>query len=191
MFNIFEQPWTLLSAAVVTLLVILMVRRILPDKQHWWQLVLPIFLAGAAFGFHYLVQTDTEKIEKLIKTVTKAVAQENADVVETFISSDYHDSYHRTKDHLMRRCRAVLSSPVIEKNITRIVSIDVQDAKAIALFTVRILFDKQSYIYEGFKSQMLTKVEINLQKRSDGTWLISRSEILTIDMRSANWDDIR
>ena len=191
MFNIFEQPWTLLTIAIIADLVLLIVRRILPDKKHWWQLALPVLLAGAAFGLDYLVQTDTEKIKELINTVTQAVEQENADVVETFISSDYRDSHHRTKDHLMRRCRSVLSSPVIEKNVTRIVSIDVQGPKATALFTVRILFDKQSYIYEGFKSQMLTKVEINLQKQPDGTWLISRSEILTIDMRSANWDDIR
>ncbi len=191
MFKIFEQPWTLLAVAVVTLLVILMVRRILPDKRHWWQLALPVLLAGAAFGLDYLVQTDIEKITELINNVTQAVEQENVDVVETLISPDYRDSRHRTKEHLMRRCRAALSSPVIEKNITRIASIAVQDTKASAIFTVRILFDKQSYIYEGLKSQMLVKVEINLQKRPDGLWLISRSEIVTIDMRSANWDDIR
>ena len=121
MFNIFEQPWTLLVVAILTLPVLLMLRRIFPDKRHWWQWLLPPFLAVAAFGLDLLVQTDLEKINEVINTGIKAVENEDCASIEAIISDNYHDSYHNTKKHLMYHCRARLVEPLVEKNIKRIV----------------------------------------------------------------------
>ena len=190
MVNIFDQPWTLLIAAILTLPVLLIFRRILPEKQRWWQWLLPALLAVAAFGLDFLVQTDTEKITAVIKTGTKAVEEENPDAIEAIIADNYRDSYHNTKQSLMRHCTAKLSGPLIEKAVTRIVSIEVSPPKATAIFTVRILFDKQSYVYQSFKSQMLTKVKVDLQKEPDNKWIINRAELLEIDLQPANWKNI-
>ncbi len=189
MLDVFEQPWTLLFGAVVVLAVVLVVRSILPLKRHWWQWCLPLLIAIAAFGLDMLVQTDTEKIKSLIFAVTKAVEKENADAVEQLISDDYRDSYHSTKAELMLRCRRRLSEPLVEKNITRIAAIDVQGTGATAVFTVRIIFDKRSYVYD-FKPLMLVKVKLDLQKQPDQRWLIGRAELLEIDLRPANWSDV-
>ena len=191
MFNIFEQPWTLLIVAIVVLLAMLMLRRILPEKRHWWQWLLPAFLSVAAFGADLLVQTNLEKINAVINTAVKAVEEENPDAIEAVISDNYRDSIHRTKNYLMARCRTWLSEPLVEKNIKRTVSIEKTGPKATAIFTVRIIFDKRSYVYQGFKSQIRTKMKLDLQKEQDNRWLINQAEILNIDGQPFKWRDIK
>jgi len=191
MFNIFEHPWGLLTLAVVTLLILLMFHRIFPEKRHWWQWLLPAFLIAAAFGVDALVQTDLEKINAVISTAVKAVEEENPDAVEPIISNNYHDSYHNAKEDLMYYCRSLLSEPLVDKSIKRIVSIDISPPEATAVFTVRIVFDKRSYVYRDFKRLMLAKIELHLRKEQDKSWLINRAEILELDRRPANWRDVR
>ncbi|MFA5239913.1 MAG: hypothetical protein WC476_09455 [Phycisphaerae bacterium] len=186
MFNVFEQPWGLLIAAVVVSLILLIFRHTI----RWRLWVLPGLLVVAAFGFDYLVETDTEKIEAVIDTAVLAVQNENPEAIEPLIADNYSDSYHKTKDALMSSCRVMLSEPIIEKNIRRMVSLDVQPTKATAIFTVRILFDKDSDVSQSFKSQMVTKVKLDIEKEPDGGWLISRVELLAINLQPANWRGI-
>ena len=186
MFNVFEHPWVLLAVAVVFVFVLILVR-----TRHWWLWLLPVFIAAAAFGIDHIVQTDTEKIKDVIKTATQAVRQENPDVIEKLISDDYSDSYHDTNKILMFHLRRRLSKPLVEKNVTRIIAIDIQGSDATAVFTVRVIFDKQSYLYQSYKSQAFVKVEMNLEKQLDKSWLISRVELLELDMQPVNWSDIR
>ena len=190
MFNIFEHPWGLITVAIITLLILPMFRSIYPGKRRWWQWLLPPLLVVAAFGLDFLVETDLEKINAVIDTGVRAVENEDPDSIELIIADNYSDSYHSTKSVLMSHCRETLSEPLIEKNIKRIVSIDVQPPKATAIFTVRILFDKQSYVYQTFKQQMLTKVKMDLQKHPDNRWLINQVELLEIDLQPAGWQSI-
>jgi len=191
MFDIFDQPWTMLGAAVIVLFVVLSLRAIFPDKKRWWQWLVPVLLAAVGFGLDFFVQSDLEKIEAVINTAVKAVEEENCSAIEALIAAGYRDSYHRTKKQLMRRCRARLSRPLVEQNITRIVSIEKSPPKAAAVFTVRIIFDPQSDVYQGIMRQVLVKVKLNLQKELDKRWLINRAEILEINMQPANWRQVR
>ena len=190
MFNIFEQPWPLLIAAVLTLFVILMLRRIFPEKRCWWQLALPAFLAAAAFGLDLMVQTDLEKVKAVISTAVKAVEEENCGAIEAIISPKYSDSYHNTKEKLMRHCRARLSEPLVKRTYKTILKIDVSPPTATVTLTIRIMFDRQSYVYE-FKRLMLTKVKLDLQKEQDNRWLINQAEILEIDRQPVDWRHIQ
>lgn len=191
MFNIFEQPWTLLVVAILTLPVLLMLRRIFPEKRHWWQLLLPPFLAVAAFGLDLLVQTDLEKITTLINTGIKAVEEENPAAIEAIISENYRDSYHNTKVDLMHYCRLMLSQPLVEKNKKLALVIEISPPTATATLTVRTAFDERSYVYRDFKQSILIKIELHLQKEPDKSWLINRSEILEIDRQPVKWKDVR
>ncbi len=191
MFNLFDHPWGLLTVAIIVLLGLLMFRRIFPEKCRWWLWFLPALLVAAAFGFDSLVQTDTEKINAVINTAVNAVEQENPDAIEPIISDDYRDSVHNTKSSLMSHCRMRLSEPLVEKNIERIVSMDISGPTATAIFTVRIIFDKQSFVYQSFKSQMFTKLKAHLRKQQDNRWLINRVELLEIDRRPTGWQDIK
>jgi len=192
MFDVFEQPWTLLIVAIVVLLILLIFRAIFPAKRRWWQFAIPVLIAASAFALDLLVKTDLEKIKDVIYTAAKAVEEENPDAIEPLISANYRDSYHNTKDILLTHCRAKLSEPLIDKNITRILSIEISPSKttSTAAFTVRIMFDRKGYAYE-FKPELWTKIKIDLQKTPDSRWLISRAELLELDHQPANWQDIK
>ncbi len=187
---IFEQPWPMLITAGFVFLLILILRSILPEKRHWWQWLLPALLAAAAFGLDYLVETDLEKINAVISIGVKAVEEENPAAIKALIAENYRDSYHKTKDALMHHCRVKLAEPLIEKNIKRIQTIELSLPTATAIFTLRMLFDKRSYVYQSFKQQLHIKAELDLQKQPDGRWLITRTEILELDLRPVNWKDV-
>jgi hypothetical protein len=187
MFNCFEHPWGLITIAAVAVLILLILRSITPQKCRWWLWLFPAVLVIAAFGLDYLVETDLEKINAVIDTGVSAFEKEDPDSIEPIIADNYHDSYHSTKSVLMAHCREILSEPLIEKNIKRTVSIDIQPPKATVIFTVRVLFDPQSYVYQGFKQQILTEVQADLQKQPNNRWLINRVELLKIDFQPAGW----
>ncbi len=198
---IFEQPWPMLITAGFVFLLVLILRSILPEKRHAWQWLLPALLAAAAFGLDYLVETDLEKINAVISTAVMAVEEENPAAIKALIAENYRDSYHKTKDALIHHCRMKLAEPLIEKNIKRIQAVELSPRSgealrgdelptATAVFTVRMLFDKRSHVYQSFKQQLHVKAELNLHKQPDGTWLITRTEILELDLRPAKWKDI-
>jgi hypothetical protein len=187
---IFEQPWPMLITAGFVFLLVVIIRSIFPEKRRDWQWLVPLLLAAAAFGLDYLVETDLEKINAVIDIGVKAVQEENPAAIKAIIAENYSDSYHKTKDALMHHCRVKLAEPLIEKNIKRIQAVEVSPPTATAVFTVRMLFDKRSRVYQSFKQQLHVKAKVNLQKQSDGRWLITRSEILELDLRPVNWKDV-
>lgn len=190
MLNIFQQPWTLLVVAIIGFLAMLIYRKISPQKRQWWQLALPLFLAVAAFGFDYLVKTDTEKITRLLDAGAKAVEQENCPAIEPIISPDYRDSYHSSKAWLMGHCKSRLSRPLFDKIIVRIISIEQSDDTASMIFTARLLFDKQSDV-AVYKPLMFVKAMAELRKLPAKNWVISKTEILEIDKQPANWGYVK
>jgi hypothetical protein len=187
MFDVFEQPWGLLIIAGVAGLILLILRTVAPQKCRWWLWLLPAVLAVAAFGFDYLVETDREKINAVISIAVEGVENEDPDSIEMLIADDYRDSYHGSKDALMAHCEEMLSEPLFGKNIKRIVSIDIKAPEATVIFTVRVLFDPQSYVYQGFKQQLLAEVQADMRKQPDKSWLIRRTELLRIDFMPAGW----
>jgi hypothetical protein len=195
---IFESPWPLLIVAAVVLLLVVIFRSIFPERQHWWQWLLPAVLAVAAFGLDFLVVTDREKINAVINKGVKAIEEENPNAIEAIIADNYSDSYHKTKAELIRHCKMVLAEPLVEKGIKRIQSIEISLPKATAVFTVRLIFDKRSLIYQNLKEQMLVKAKLDLQKQVNDSavrhgqaqWLITRAEILELDLQPVNWQDI-
>lgn len=190
MFDIFEQPWTLLTVAIIVLLVMLTVRKIFPEKRQWWQLLISAIIAVAAFGLDFLVKTDLEKINALIRTGIKAAEEEKADAIDAIISANYSDSYHNTKKDLMHYCRAMLSEPLVEKNKKHALIIEISPPTATATLTVLTKFDKESFIYQNLRT-LLTKIQLDLQKQPDKRWLINQAEILELNRQPVNWGHIR
>lgn len=187
---IFEQPWPMLITACFVFLLVLILRSIFPENRHAWQWLLPLLLAAAAFGLDYFVETDLEKINAVIDIGVKAVQEENPAAIKAIIAENYRDSYHESKDELMHHCRVKLAESLIEKNIKRIQAVELSLPTATAVFTVRMLFDKSSRVYQSFKQQLHVKAKVNLQKQPDGRWLITRAEILELDLRPVNWKDV-
>jgi len=191
MFDIFEQPWTLVGAAVLVLFGMLTFRSFFPGKRRWWQLLVPVFLAAAAFGTDMLFQTDLEKINSVIKTAIKAVQQEDCSAIEAVIANNYSDSYHGTKKQLLDHCRRELSKPLVDKGKKTGLLIKISDSNATATLFAVIIFDKNSFISQNYKSFLLVKARLSLRKLPDKRWLISRIEILELDRHPTSWKGIR
>ena len=190
MWNIFEQPWTLILVAVAVLIVIAVVRAVLPDKKHWWQWLFPLVIVAAAFGIDFYVKTDLEKIRKLIDFGVKAVEKEDCDAIEKIIDENYRDSYHYNKTALMQKCQSLLRLNFISKVHASIKQKNISANNATFEVFARILFDENSEIYSYLKF-MLIKAELKLQKNADGKWLISQAEILEVNNQPSNWKGIR
>lgn len=191
MFDIFEQPWTLIGVAVLVFFGVLTFRSFFPEKRRWWQLLVPVFLVAAAFGVDMLVQTDTEKINSVIDAAIKAVQQEDCTAIGATIADDYSDSYHGTKGILMDHCRRELSKPLVNRGKKTGLLIKISDSNATAVLFATIIFDKNSYISQNYKSFLLVKARLSLRKQPDKRWLINRIEILELDRLPASWKDIR
>ncbi|MHC4075911.1 MAG: hypothetical protein ACYSRZ_05805 [Planctomycetota bacterium] len=195
MFNIFEQPWTLLVASAVLLLILKLLS--LPKKL-WYLWLTPLLLAGIALPLDHFIKTDREKINHLVNSVLDAFEQENAAAISVLISADYKDSYHNSKTALVSYCKSLLSGPLIEKNQKTSAVINITAPDATAVLMVWTTFDKAGFVYQ-YKAYQLTEVKLYLQKQSlpeskspiSDCWLICRAEILEIDHRPADWRNIK
>jgi len=187
MWNVFEQPWTLLGAAVIVLLVVLTVRGVLPEKRRSWQWLLPLGIAALAAGLDIAVATDLEKINGLVKAGVRAAEQEDCSAIARLLSPDYEDSYHRSKEVAVNHCRSRLAPPAIEK-IRKIASeVKITSPEAIATFTLLMQFDKNSFWAQNYKPSALVVMQFYLRKQPDGTWLVRRAEVLEVDKMPVTW----
>ena len=191
MFNFFEQPWTLTGAAIIVLFVVLTFRSVWPEKNRWWQWLLPVLVVTTAFGLDALVKTDLEKINAVIKTGMKAIEQEDCNTIEAIIADNYYDSYHNTKEHLITDFKKYLTQNQVKKNKRTGILIKLSPPNAtVNLFGVTML-DENSQISQRYKSFFLIKAEIRLRQQSNKNWLISRIEIQEVDRQPINWSYIR
>ena len=191
MWNFFEQPWTLLTAGIIILIFLLLIRSMFSRKTFLLLLLVPLLLVLIGFGLDHVVKTDNEKIRVVLKTVMEAAEEENADAIEPLISENYRDSLYTSKYHLMLFCRARLSDPTIAQAITSIISSEITPPRASIVLTVRVVFDEQSYVAENYKRIVMAKLRMDLQKQADKNWLITRVELLEIDLQPASWNNIQ
>ena len=190
MYNIFEKPWMLLIIAVVVLLAIYVFQAIKPEKRKRWHFFIPLIIAISAFAIDILIETDRENINSIIKRCIKASRNEDADTIETFVASDYHDSLHQSKEEILIYCRAIFSEPAVERFIKLNQSIELSSSKATVLLKGFLFFEKESRFYKELKPAIAIKLELGLKKNSDKKWQINRVEILEIDNQTIDWDEL-
>jgi hypothetical protein len=94
MWDVFDQPWTLLGAAAIVLMIVLTFRSVWPERRARWQWLLPAGVAILGVGLDLGVATDAEKISRIIKTATKAAEREDCVAIAGLIAPNYEDSYH-------------------------------------------------------------------------------------------------
>ena len=190
MFNIFEEPWTLLIAAATVLIIIFIIRALKPEKRRWWQLWIPAIIAVSAFAIDIFVETDRENINGIIKSCIKASINRDPDVIETFIASDYNDSLHQDKKEIMVYCRAILSEPAVKRFVTLDQSMELSSSNATVLLKGFLFFDEKSRFYKELKPAMAVKFNLGLHKYPNKKWQVNRAELLEIDNQPINWDAV-
>ena len=93
------------------------------------------------------------------------------------------------KGSLINYCGRLLNEPLIERNITSIISLEFDSSNAVSTVIIRTVFDKQGRVYQNFKHFQLTLLKFNL-KRENSDWLVNRIELLKIDNQNVNWEDL-
>ncbi len=180
-----------LGLGIAVLLGFMIIHIIATYEQHRWQWFVPLALAFAAFGLDFIVRTDLEQINSLIKTGRKACEREDFDAIAALISADYSDSFHNTKDDLMKHCRSLLSEPLVEKTTKMSLDIDISSPKAEATLVAIVNFEKGSHVYREYKQFVIFKIRLYLQKEQDKRWLIHQTEVIEIDRQPFKWRDVR
>lgn len=190
MVNIFQYPWLLLILSFVALVVVTSIRRSQPEKAHWWQPVLPLLIAVAAFGVDMLVVTDYEAIEAVIDSVMQAAIVQDAEKIDGFISESYCDTSHRSKEHLATYCQKLLAEPVAEKIKYKyfLLEIAAPDAQVETEVVVH-LHPESRYAMVG--TLTLVKMKIALKKAPDKDWVITGSEVTSVNNHKVGWDMCR
>ena len=189
MINIFQTPWLLVILGGISLVVITFVRQTWPDKQHWWQLPLPLIIAGAGFGADYLVATDYEKVETAIENVQQAAIDQQPETIAKYISEDYSDSVHRSKEQLIDFCRRRFNRPLAEKIKTLNYIPQIGRTEATVELKLIVHLDPQSdYAMAG--NFISVEMVIYLKKGNDKGWLISGSSIVSINDQKMGWGSV-
>ncbi len=187
MWNFFEQPWTLLAAAVLVLFGVLTFRSVWSEKRKPWQWLLPVGVALLGVGLDLAVTTDLEKINQVIKTGLKAVREENCAAIAPLIAADYQDSYHKSKESLLARCRAELVPPAVQK-IRKVSSkIEITSPTAKAALSIWLTFNKDSRWAQAYKPTALIAMDLYFRKQPDKTWGINRVEVREVDKTPVTW----
>jgi hypothetical protein len=187
MWNICEQPWTLLGAAVLVLFGVLTFRSIWYEKRRSWQWLLPAGVAVVAVGLDLGVTTDLEKINQVIKTGLRAVEAEDCGAIARLVADDYQDSYHKSKESLLSQCRARLVPPAVKKIRKVSANVEVSPPDAKATLTIWITFDKDSFWAQNYKPTALVTVELYFRKQPNKTWLLHRAEVRELDKMPITW----
>ena len=191
MYDFFEQPWTLIGAAVLVMFGIFTFRSVFPEKRRWWQLLVPAIIVAIAFGLDAIVKTDLEKINTTIDMGIKAVKEEDVRAVERVVSDRYSDSYHRSKQHLLDHFKRVLSEPLIANHKQTGRLVDIKGSQATVVLFTTVTFEKNSRIAQNFTSFLMTKTKLALEKQPDDQWLLQRIEVLELNRQPANWGHIQ
>lgn len=189
MSQIFETPWPVLTAAIIALGVVVIIRQTWSDKSRWWQLLIPLLIAAAGLGIEHFIETDYEKIESVIEVGRQAVISQDVGRLSSIISPDYSDSRHYSKDALLLFCRDLLSQPFVERIKKQQEQINVSGNNAEAELSVRLhLHPQNPYALGG--TLMYVKMKLNLTKTAYGNWLISDSEIISINNQPFGWGSV-
>ena len=191
MFNIFQQPWTLLITAVIVQLIVFVVRAVYPQKNSLKQFAPALILIVAAFSLDFFIKTDLEKITSLLETGIKAVEQQNYTQISDSISPNYSDSVHKSKSDLVKVCEYLLPTFSIKKMTKTGMILEISPPTATATVTIITLFDENSrYVQELGKPVMMIKMRLSMLKNKEKQWLINRAEITELNKQKIDWSQV-
>ncbi len=154
-------------------------------------MLIAIGVAVIAFGIDALIDTDLEKIQKVVKTVRIGTENEDSVAIDAVIAPDYRDSLHRSKQQLMRRIQRELSSPLVKKTAKIGLTVEITPpSSATATLGMTILFEPESQVAKAYKPGFMTLIRIGLKKQTNGQWLVNEIDIVEVDKQPISWGKI-
>lgn len=184
MYNIYENPWLLFFVSLFVLVVVVMYRRLFPDKCRFWQLTIPFALMAAAFGIDHFVKTDYEKIELTIKQGVRSAVDADMDLLEPIISPDYADGRYTSKQNLLKSLGRIIDKANIKRIKIRHNFIEIDNKQASSQMRITVFMQPESEL-GSLNSLMFIELELEFEKRRDN-W-----QIRSIDVISLNDDPLK
>ena len=190
MFNFYEQPWTMVGFAIIALFIILTYRSVFPEKKRAWQLLIPLLIVLAGFGIDRAVTTDKEKINAIIVSGIKAVKAENFNAIDSYISDDYRDSFHKSKQQLIDHVQGKLHMNEVEKaKKTNIVILVNGNTAKVNLF-MKIVLNPNSEIKQEYNISVVPmKIDLTFIKQNN-KWLINSIELRSVNLQPVRWSEV-
>ena len=171
MLNIFEHPWALVAIGAWLGLTVLIASRFWPLKFTRKHLLIAPAVIALAFALDWLIVTDTEKIETIMATIVKATEEERPEDIIKYISPDYRDSFHRSRESFSWFCRQMFSQPQIEKNWITDQQLELDKPQATVWITAVTRLDQRNQWSAGI-SVIKTAWRLEFSKQPDKSWLI-------------------
>ena len=191
MFNIFQQPWTLIVTAIICLLIVLVFRALFVDKKRLWQLALPFVIVALAISLDLIVKTDYEKINSALNGAIDSFEAKRIDSIEQVLADDYTDAANSSKTLILAYFEGLFQIAPVRKISIMSKKIAIEESRAVFTAEVVVHFADESEFAKMGKSLMLIKGRFFLRKTDDKKWLIYSSELLELDRKSITWPQIK
>jgi hypothetical protein len=190
MWNIFEQPWAGLAAAVILLNIMAVVRWFVPLERKWLFLP-PVAVALLALGLCYLVDTDRELVERVMSKAIDGVRQQKPDVIAGLVAPDYSDSRHHSRDALIGAWKQWMGRFAFDHVGTSDVVYDISRGSATVTFSWLVRFARQP----GHPTDMdgmivFGRAKVTLVETPHRKWLVRSSELLELMNHPTNWQRV-
>lgn len=187
MWDMYESPWLLLTAAFAVLIAVLIARAVFPRKRLAWLIILPVLLTAAGIAIDILNATDHEQIQSSLKYLRRAVIDRDIDTIDAHLHPDYQDAHNRSKAELLEFSRQILNSFRAEKikPLYREIQITRPTAAAATYeYTVHLAQDPRSELGPPI---FFIKLNIYFMKTEQRIWLVTSVEPLEYNREPINW----
>ena len=141
-----------------------------------------------AFGVDGLFKTDAEKVNLLIKTSFTAIENEDIDVIDKVLSSNYADSVHNSKAEIITYGQIMLKRMPVRKISKQYSNLEFSGQSAQAWMKVVIHFDSES---QELVNLLIVEVRLYFVKTPNKKWLINSTELLKINNQPINWRKVK
>ncbi len=202
MFDVFQTPWLLLSVAMVLLGVVFFWRQDLFSNggngggwRGWGggsgRYLLPLIVAALAFGLDYFVRTDREKIVSTVNRAMDFAVERDFEVFNEIFSPDYSDRHHRSRERFRMFCRTSMAMANLEQVSKRRFELVVSDdGRAECEMSLLVRLNARSGEMAGTQSIFWVEVRIGLKKTDDARWMISGSDLVTVNHQPFGWSQV-
>ncbi len=188
MWNVFESYWLLLTIAGIALIVVSMLRM---DHPEWGRkpLLIPLVLAALAFGLDAGFKSDSEYLRYIVTTAKNAAADNDVRTMMQFISPNYSDVRHKSRNHLDSSMKYYLGKAAIEKIKTQshVLTLDSKTAASSEWNFVLHLDQDSQYSAAGQIVFIGMKFEF---EKIGKKWFIKRAELISVNGDRMGWGSV-
>jgi hypothetical protein len=176
--------------AVIVFNIIAVVRWFVPLERKWL-FIPPLTITVLAVALAWLIETDKEKIEKVVSVATQAVKEQRSADLGLLISPDYSDPVHRTREDFTHACRLWLGRVKLDNAAVTDLVLEIQNGKATALIEGVLRFGKKPGADDYLSGMAIPgKVRVTFEKTAGGKWLMRSTELLEIMNQPASWQRV-